>query len=112
MPLTVRLSDQARVNILEIWVYIAENDNAVAARMAATKIIDKFGFLAENPNAGRFRRDLRAGIRSYPVGQYLIFYYLLEELVVISRVVHGARDLNALFESEPFDTFRMTEDGG
>ena len=111
MPLKVRLSDQARVNILEIWVYIAENDNTVAARMAASKIIDKFGFLAQNPNVGRTRQDLRASVRSYPVGQYLIFYYVLKEVLVISRVVHGARDLEALFESEPFDTFRMTDDG-
>ena len=34
-------------------------------------------------------------------GKYLIIYRVRNEIVQILRVVHGARDLDALFEKEP-----------
>jgi plasmid stabilization system protein ParE len=34
-------------------------------------------------------------------GNYLIIYRVRDEAVQILRVVHGARDLDALFEEEP-----------
>lgn len=109
MRLRTRISDQARVNTLEIWNYIAEHDIDAADSVVA-HITNTFGFLANNPNAGRSRDDLRPGIRSYPVKQYLVFYFPFEDTIVISRIVHGNRDLVALFESESYDTFRMTND--
>ena len=41
------------------------------------------------------RDDLRPGIRAFPVGDYLILYRGAD--VAIVRVVHGSRDLAALF---------------
>jgi toxin ParE1/3/4 len=43
------------------------------------------------------RDDLRPGIRAFPVGDYLILYREAGADVAIVRVVHGSRDLAALF---------------
>ena len=109
MSLTVRISDQAKVNFLEIWEYISV-DNEVAADKVLGQIWDKIEFVANSPGSGRKRDDLRAGLRSYPAGRYLVFYLVSNTHILISRVVHGNRDLIAIFETENYDTFRMSDD--
>jgi toxin ParE1/3/4 len=108
LALIIRLSDQAKVNLLEIREYI-RRDNPDAAVEVVRGIWNKIEFLAASPNAGRGRDDLRKGLRSYPAGRYLIFYSMTGTHVLISRVIHGNRDLAAIFETENYDTFRMSE---
>jgi len=109
MPLDITLSDQARVNLLEIHAYISRDDHDAAKRVVR-KIWDTIVFLSENPVAGRSREDLSPDLRSYPVGNYLVLFRIDRTEIKVSRVVHGARDLDALFESDSIDTFRMSED--
>ena len=46
---------------------------------------------------GRARdEDLRSGLRSFPVGEYVIIYRILDEDILILRVLHGSRDIEAL----------------
>jgi toxin ParE1/3/4 len=49
---------------------------------------------------GRERNELVPGLRSFPIGRYMIFYEPLPDGVVIVRVLHGARDIDTQFESE------------
>jgi toxin ParE1/3/4 len=44
--------------------------------------------------------ELAPGLRSFPVGRYLIFDLQESGCLRIVRVLHGARDLEALF-TEP-----------
>jgi toxin ParE1/3/4 len=46
---------------------------------------------------GRSRDELFPGYRSFPKGQFVIFYRLIPEGVEIIRVVHGAMNLDELF---------------
>jgi len=48
----------------------------------------------------RSARDAEFGIgtRSFPVGDYVIVYWVEEPDVFILRVVHGGRDLETLFQ--------------
>jgi plasmid stabilization system protein ParE len=46
---------------------------------------------------GGIRGELAAGLRSFPVGAYLIFYRQIEGGIQITRVLHGARDIASLF---------------
>lgn len=69
----------------------------------ATRLIDsiteRFFFLATFPYGGRARDDdFGPGSRSFPVGEYLILYCVDGNDVLILRVVHGKRDLEALFD--------------
>ena len=60
--------------------------------------------LVVNPELGparRFARSELAGVRSFPVkgfGKHLIFYRPTEQGIEILRVLHGARDLGAIFD--------------
>lgn len=56
--------------------------------------------MAAQPNMGRGRDELTEGLRSLPVGRYVIFYRHIPGGVEIIRVLHGSRDLDAIFHSE------------
>jgi toxin ParE1/3/4 len=53
--------------------------------------------LAENPKSGRERAEIKQDLRSFPEGNYLIFYREWAGIVAIVRVLHGARDLDEMF---------------
>jgi toxin ParE1/3/4 len=53
--------------------------------------------LAETPYLGRAYSQLGAGVRGIPVGQYVIFYRIIDNGIQVLRVPHGARDVKALF---------------
>jgi toxin ParE1/3/4 len=42
---------------------------------------------------GRARDDLRPGLRSFPVGQYVIIYTIDDGSVQILHVFHGRQDI-------------------
>ena len=53
--------------------------------------------LARHPHMGRRRdTDLRPGLRSFPIGPYIIIYRVDGPDVLILHVVRGSRDINAL----------------
>jgi len=91
-----RLTAPARRDVHEIWSYIAD-DNEPAADRLIDNLIRRFRLLGENPAAGRVRDELRQGYRSFPVGEYLIFYRIGAPGVQIMRILHGRRDLGRLF---------------
>jgi len=56
--------------------------------------------LAASPNIGRHRDELLSGLRSFPTGNYLIFYIPLEDGIDVVRILNGARDIEALFRDD------------
>ena len=50
------------------------------------------------PMIGEPREEVRPHLRSFSVGNYVIYYQIVGNRVVIVRVLHGARDLGKLFE--------------
>jgi toxin ParE1/3/4 len=87
-----RLSHRARRDVIEIWAYIA-SDNEPAADRFIDLLTHHFRLLGENPYLGRRREELRRGYRGFPVGQYVIFYRVAEPGVRIVRILHGRRDV-------------------
>ncbi|MFB2936933.1 type II toxin-antitoxin system RelE/ParE family toxin [Aerosakkonemataceae cyanobacterium BLCC-F154] len=78
-------------------VAFKEQYSSKAALNIVEKITQKFQTLAKFPSIGKPRSDLVTGIRSFPVEDYLIFYFPTEAGIEIARVVSGYRDLEALF---------------
>jgi toxin ParE1/3/4 len=91
-----RLAARARRDVLRIWAYIADDSEAAADRFVDL-LIQHFQLLGDSPHIGRQRDELRAGYRSFPVGDYLILYQIGQPGVRIMHVVHGRRDLETLF---------------
>ena len=92
-----RVSDVARSDLDEIWLYIAQ-DNLDAADKFIRAIVSRFPKLAAMPLIGRQREELSPRLRSFPVSRYVIFYRPIENGIEIVRVLHGARDFPPLFE--------------
>jgi toxin ParE1/3/4 len=98
MPVIVK-RPRAKTDLAEIWDYIADDSEARADAFIET-IDRKFRALAGRPDMGRVRDELETGLRSFPVGRYVIFYRPIPEGVEIVRVLHGARDLDAIFHPD------------
>jgi len=60
-------------------------------------IDEKAKTLASMPGIGRPRPEFGAGLRSFAVASFVIFYRPLADGIEIARVVHGARDLDRIF---------------
>lgn len=94
--LAVVLTPSASDDLAEIWEFIAA-DNPAQADAFIDLIDAKFQNLSRHPDAGRRRDELLDGLRSLPVGRYLIFYLQDDACLRIIRVLHGARDVEVVF---------------
>jgi toxin ParE1/3/4 len=75
-----------------IWDYVAR-DNVTAADELLRTFDAKIELLSDYPKAGPARPELRARVRSFPVGDYLLFYRPIRGGIELLRVLHGARNL-------------------
>ena len=87
---------QAEADLIEIWTYIAQ-DSLTRADKLLDEIDEKSQMLAQSPFIGKTRDELGPTIRSFPIGNYVLFYQPIEDGIEIIRVLHGARDIEALF---------------
>lgn len=87
---------RADKDVDEIVDYVAVR-NVGAAIELDRSIYNVFDMLADNPEAGRERSELKADLRSFPCGSYIVFYRLWAGDVIILRVIHAARDLEEIF---------------
>ena len=56
--------------------------------------------LLDFPESGTKRDQLRSGLRSFPVGSYMVFYLVIEKGIEIVRVLHGRRDIEKILSDE------------
>jgi toxin ParE1/3/4 len=97
------LSDIAEEDADSIHEFISAEDPDAADRVLDA-ILESFYLLARNPQIGPRRRfKVDKGLRSWVIPEfsnYLVFYRELtdETGVEIVRVLHGARNLNRIFE--------------
>ena len=89
-----RKRPQTDLDLDSIWSFIAA-DNVSAADRLIARIGEVFEMLTENPLAGRERRDLQRGLHSFPVRNYLVFYFPLSDDVEVVRIMHGRQDIDA-----------------
>lgn len=93
----LRISAPACEDLIEIYQHIAV-ENPSSAEKLLQSFQEKFELLTKFPGIGRERNELIIGLRSLPVGKYLILYQPSDEVLEIVRVRHGATDLDRLFE--------------
>lgn len=93
---SLRYTQSAENDLLEAWLFIAEDSLAAADRVVET--VDREAqHLLDHPQMGRQRPELAEGIRSWPTSTpYLLFYFADEAGIVVARVLHHARDIQAI----------------
>jgi toxin ParE1/3/4 len=89
----------AEADIIEIWEYIAEDSLAAADRWV-DHLDEQLRLLAGQPMMGRARGELAPAVRSFPFGRYVVFYAPLDDGIDVVRVLHGARDIDAVYNPE------------
>jgi toxin ParE1/3/4 len=94
-----RLAPEAEADMDDIWYYLARSSSSLeVADRFIEFLADRFHLLANHPYIGRRRdHELRPGLRSLPVRDYIFLYRIEEDDVLILRILHGSRDIKALF---------------
>ncbi|WP_096700877.1 type II toxin-antitoxin system RelE/ParE family toxin [Magnetospirillum sp. 15-1] len=96
----VTYSKPAISDIAKIGAHIAKHNKPVSVSFVAS-IKEKCQTIASAPLIGREHEDYGAGIRSFPLGNYVIFYQPDSFGITVVRVLHGARDIARLMSEEP-----------
>ena len=97
--MTVAFSPAAERDLEEIGDHIAQ-DSPIRAIAFVAEIRERCLAVEAAPEAAPLRVDLAAGLRMAVQGRCLIFYRILPDQIRVERVLHGARDIAALFRRE------------
>jgi len=94
-----RLTTQARRDFRAIWEFIALDDIDAADRVAG-RLEKAFQLLTKFPRKGHMRSDVSTSepVLFWIAGSYVIVYRPTPKPLQIVRIVHGSRDLGALFD--------------
>ena len=95
----IRFTSSAEADLLELWLNIAE-ENPVAADESLDSIQATVSLLGTQPEMGRARPELADVLRSFPTRTpYIIFYVPDGDDLMVVRVLHHARDIDAEYFS-------------
>lgn len=90
---------EADADILEIWLYIAD-DSVVEADRWIDRLDESLSLWATQPKMERVRDVLSHGIRSLPFGRYVVFFEPLPDGIDVVRVLHGSQDVDEQFKDQ------------
>jgi toxin ParE1/3/4 len=93
-------SPTAERDLVEIWSYLDRHASRNVADSQIRKIEARCAKLGMNPLIGRMRSDLLPELRQVLVNPYIVFYRLNKSDIEILHVLHGRRDLPAVFTDE------------
>ncbi len=114
MGSTITKTPQARRDLIDLADYIARDSLDTAERFLNAAEA-AFHLLANSPELGtlcEFRNPEATGTRMWSIGgfeNYLVFYRPLEDGVDVVRVIHGARDIRAIFSDDKSGPHRSPE---
>lgn len=87
-------SEAADSDLLHIHTFLAARNRDAALALAKT-FKTKIENLAHFPFIGRERGSLARGLRSLVAENYVIFYRVDRDRILIARVLDGRRDIDA-----------------
>ena len=89
-------TDEADLDLLQIHGYLLAR-NRTAAMELASLFNTKLETLAHFPFVGRDRYYFESGLRSIVVENYVVFYRVERDRILIVRVLDGRRDIDSEF---------------
>lgn len=105
MSREISVDNLVREDLKQLFDYIAQDSPAYAVRFlaAAEAAFEQLSAMPEMGRAREFQVERLAGIRSWSIPgfrDHLIFYRPIENGIQVIRVLHGARDIERIFEEE------------
>lgn len=96
------ITPEADADLDEIWQYVAINSGSSRADALEDELHTAMNRLGEIPGIGHLRHDLAdEPLRFFGVHKFLIIYRPEMRPIQIVRVLHGARDVQAILGSDP-----------
>ncbi|MFZ5835229.1 MAG: type II toxin-antitoxin system RelE/ParE family toxin [Pseudomonadota bacterium] len=86
------LSAAAEIDIEEIYLYGLIQFGEAQADHYAAMLEDKIAILCANPKLGRIDARVNPAIRRFECERHVIFYDVLEDHILIVRILHSAAD--------------------
>jgi toxin ParE1/3/4 len=104
MSLRLQISPLASQDFDDIYTYIFQSNPDAALRFFDAAR-ETFAKIATTPSLGRIyptQNQSLTGLRQWGVKgfkKYIIFYLTREDVLIIVRIIHGARDFPMILES-------------
>jgi toxin ParE1/3/4 len=92
---------RAALRDLERIVHRIAIEDPGAARRFRERILIRIGLLRNLPESANPRPEFGAGIRTVPIGRYIVFVRVEVPKVTVLRIIHGARDLARIIKPRP-----------
>lgn len=86
------LSSSAEYDFREIGIYTLKRWGFKQAEQYVLKLEAAFAKIGDNPRIGINCNDIRDGYRRYTVESHHIYFHVVENRVVIIRILHQSRD--------------------
>ena len=90
------ISRIANDDLHDIWEVISEVDGNKADEIIDL-LFEQCQLLLTTPGMGRARDELRAGVRSWPIKSWVIFYRVVADNVEVIRVLHARQETSNIF---------------
>ncbi len=97
MSLSYILSNEADIDLDEIFDYTQKEPGFEQAVKYLTNLEETFHKLCDYPNLGRVRSELRDDLHSIVIGRHVVFYSVLKKHILIVRILHQSRYLPLYF---------------
>lgn len=96
------LTPAADDDLDEIWQYVCHSSGDTRADALEADLHAAMQRLGDSPNLGHMRHDLASdSLRVWTVHKILIIYRPDTQPIQIIRVLHGARDVQAIMTGHP-----------
>lgn len=87
-----RLTELAEADLENILKYSIENWGASVAKRYYRGLYERFEWLVDNKQLGKYRPEIDLGIYSYQYQSHLIFYEIHLQQIEILRILHKNTD--------------------
>lgn len=95
-PKQLHISDTARADIREVIGYLATEASSEIGTTFLQRIDRELTMLAELGHSGVSREWISPGLRMHVIGNYCVYFRVTDKETRIVRLLHGARDVNAV----------------
>lgn len=101
MSAAYSLRELAVADLEAIWVYTVEQWRIEQAERCLKSLFACFEDLAENPQLGRQRDEVKEGYRSFPQGRHVVFYLVVPAGIEVIGIVHQSADVDTHLGQPP-----------
>jgi toxin ParE1/3/4 len=92
MSMRLELSRRAQTDLDDIRDYSVEHFGLARAIRYLDAVEAGFRRIVDHPKIGELRQDLTDTVRSLPVGEHRVYYWVGSDTILILRVLHKAMD--------------------